>query len=68
MFSDLLSLPDPEVIGQRAWDDMNAVHSMDRHFTFASFRGSARDSAERLRAGRLSRVEIIKAPADRRSV
>ena len=64
MFKDLLGVLESRVIGQRAWEDARAIHSMDRYFTFASFHDSARYSAERLRAAGVSSVEIIEAPAD----
>jgi hypothetical protein len=68
MFRDLLDVLESRVIDQRAWEDASAIHSMDRHFTFASFHDSARYSAERLRAAGVSSVEIVEAPADGRSV
>jgi hypothetical protein len=68
MFRDLLSLLEPRISGRRAWEDASAIHAIDRKFTFSSFHESARYSAERLRAGGLSDVEVLEAPADGKTV
>ena len=68
MFRDLLAVIEPQISGQRAWDEASAIHAVDRHFTFSSFHESARYSAERLRAAGLMEVQIVEAPADGRSV
>ncbi len=68
MFQDLLTLLEPHLDGQRAFDDASAIHSIDRAFTFSSFHESARLTADRLRAAGLANVEILEAPADGRTV
>jgi len=68
MFQDLLTLLARTLDGQRALDDAAAIWSLDRQFTSTSFHESARYSAERLREAALSKVEILEAPADGRSL
>ncbi len=68
MFRDLLALIETEVSAQRAWDDAVAVHALDRRFTFADFRASARYSAEQMQAAGLTEVAVLEAPADGESV
>ncbi len=68
MFRDLLSLLAARVEKERTKEDTEAIHSIDRSFTFSSFHQSARLTADRLRAAGLSSVEILEAPADGRTV
>ncbi len=68
MFRDLLALLEAEISGDRAWEDAAAIHAIDRWFTFPSFHGSARLSADRLREAGAADVQILEAPADGRTL
>ena len=68
MFRDLLALLEREIDGKRSLEYAAAIHSIDRHFAFSSFRESARLSADLLRGAGLTDVEILEAPADGRTL
>ncbi|MHC4711682.1 MAG: M28 family peptidase [Planctomycetota bacterium] len=67
MFQDVVDLIGREISAGLAFEELTAVHSIDRWFTFPAFAESARYLASRLKDTGLSRVKVEKYHADGRT-
>lgn len=67
MFGNVFSIIDREVSAGLAFEELKAVHQIDRWFSFSAFEQSARHAAGRWKSFGLSRVEIENFRADGRT-